>query len=283
MLCILIASTSWSQIKFSLKQMPDGSSWGVYVKTCNSVSPSGNTITGSGQVTIVLPMGNDIRGIVNHAGLWNENATVSGPDEEPNKNYVSVGFISDSPQILHSTTEETLLFSFGTTGNAPGDPQLIENGADPFTVFPNSVHSNPGNEMSVLDIGVSPVGYYNYEGNYVDDAGCPTVVDTTVIDVPDTTGNENPTSTLDQLNQEKYFTLSPNPTSEWITINFAGAWSEGKGNVNLWTATGISIGRLEQNGQGKMTFNVGALPNGMYFVSYETDGKVMQQERFMKQ
>ncbi len=285
-LCLLITFTAWSQLKLSLQQLPDGTSWGVYVNTCNAVSPSSNTITGSGQVTILLPLGNDISDLVNHAGLWDENATVSGPEEAPGLNYISIGFISDSPQIVYMPGEGTLLFSFSVEGNAPGEPQLIDNETDPFADFPNSLNSNPGNEMSVLDIGTVPVGYYYYTGNYTgaDDAGCAGVVDTTIVDPPDTTGgNGNPTSTLEQMNEEKYFTLAPNPTSEWITLHFGARSVKTNGQIKLWTASGISIGQLAKNGQSRMTLNVGALPNGLYFLSYESEGRLLQQERFMKQ
>ncbi len=284
-LCILLTSTAWSQLKFSLQQLPDGASWGVYVNICDDISPSANTITGSGQVTLLLPLGNDISDLVNHAGLWNENATVSGPEEAPDKNYISIGFISDSPQIFFSPGEKTLLFSFSVAGNAVESPQLIDNENDPFADFPNSMNSNPGNEMSVLDIGSQPVGYYYYTGNYIDgDVGCSGVVDTTIVEPTDTTGgSDDPTPTLDQINEEQYFTLAPNPTSEWVTLHFDARSVKANGQIKLWTGNGISIGQLSKNGQSKMTLNVGALPNGLYLLSYESEGKLLQQERFMKQ
>ena len=204
--------------------MPDAGVYGVYVKPCGDIMPSASTITGSAQVTVVLPIGNDIKDLSLYAGVWQQNATVSGPEESPNKNYISFGFLTDSPQILLEVGKETLLFTFEIDGNAT-EPKLMDNNQDPFAVFPNSLNTNPGNEMSILDIGASPVGYYYYAGNYFDDdpKSCTVTVDTTNTETTDTTSNngETPTSTLDEIGEEFYFTLSPNPTSQWIKVDFS--------------------------------------------------------------
>ena len=140
--------------------MPDAYTYGVYVKPCGDLMPSTNTITGTAQVTIVLPLGNNVTELTPTAGVWVDGGTVSGPVEAPNNNYFFFGFLSDDPQIQYSTEEATLLFTFKVEGTA--EPELFRNGEDPFGIFPNSMNSNPGNEISVIDVGVSPVGYYYY-------------------------------------------------------------------------------------------------------------------------
>ena len=265
--CIVLTSTAWAQLKLNIKQIPNSTDWGVYVQPCDDVMPSSNTITGSAQVTVVVPVGNDIENIASHHGHWAENATVSGPDESPTKNYISIGFITDSPQIVYEVGNETLLFSFEMTGAVVDDPELIENDLDPFAVFPNSVNSNPGNEISVLDIGASPIGYYYYSGNYVEgeDNNCTTVIDTTIINPQDSTMNDDPTATVEEIMDKIVFSLAPNPTSEWITVKFNIHAANKEGTIRLWTASGISIGQLEKSKQSDMTLNVGGLAQRIIF------------------
>ncbi len=286
LILLCFSALGFSQIKFSIKQLPNSEEWGVFARACQTISPSGNTITGSAQVTVVLPLGSDIEAFTNHAGLWEENATVSGPTEAPGKNFISFGFLSDSPQIVYNTEEETLLFSFTISENQNVLPKLIDNENDLFAKFPNSTNSNPGNEISVIDIGIAPVGYYSYTGNFsfegLDD--CFEVVDTTIVTPPDTSGNgENPTATLEPIKHKNCFTLAPNPTSNWLSVQFLALYFNSNGTIRLWTTNGVAIGELAKNGQSKVTLNVAALPSGIYFLSYESEGKLLQQERFIKQ
>ena len=146
---IFLTATAFSQLKFEVKSMPDAYTFGVYVKPCGDVMPSANTITGTGQATVILPVGSNVTNLIAVSGVWVENSSVSGPAEAPNNNYFSYGFLADSPQIVYQAGEETLLFTFKVEGG--GQPTMLDNDNDPFAIFPNSLGSNPGNEMSVID------------------------------------------------------------------------------------------------------------------------------------
>ena len=273
-ICILLSTTAWSQLKLNIKQLPNTQHWGVYVKPCGDIDPTANTITGSAQVTAVLPIGCDIENLVQHAGHWTENASVSGPEESPTKNYISFGFLIDNPHILLQKGKETLLFSFDINGPHDAVPYLIDNENDPFAALPNSVTTNPGNEISILDMGTDPVGYYFYSGNYIDDE------DVTCNDGP----GDNPTPTSEEVASEEFFSISPNPAVDWIKVDFnAHIDMQEEGAIHLWAANGIALGELEKSTQNGMTLNVAALSPGMYFISYEMDGEVLQRERFVKQ
>ena len=145
-------------------------------------------------------------------------------------------------------------------------------------MIPNSVNSNFGNDLAVIDFGTEPVSYYNYNGNYTDDdpASCSTEIDTTG------NGGENPTSTLEEEAAAFHFSVSPNPASNWLKLDFSKESSNEQGMVRLWTTSGISIGEKERDGQHKMKWNVSNLPSGLYYMSFEADGRVLQRERFMK-
>ena len=161
-------------LEFKLQLMADNSTWGVFVKPDLSISPSGRTMTGSGQVTLVVPAEFTYRKFRNHGGTWIENARVNNPTEAPGMSYVSFGFVTDEPQIDLIPNQETLLFTFTSDVMSIS---LIDNDNDPFAA-PNSYNSNPGNDLGVIDLGNSDgMLYYIYAGNY----GTPSVSNTEVL------------------------------------------------------------------------------------------------------
>ncbi|RMG86300.1 MAG: hypothetical protein D6714_04455 [Bacteroidetes bacterium] len=154
-----------AQLECTIKIMEDGSTYGVYVRPMAEISPSPLAVTGTGQITVVVPTGFEITDFKCAGGLWLQNARVNAPAENPGKDYVTFGFSYDEPPILYVSGQETLLFSF-KNGNEYTEPiALIDNETDPFAQIPNSVGCNPGNELSVFD---APRGkaVYRYYGNY---------------------------------------------------------------------------------------------------------------------
>lgn len=345
-----------AQLRLKIEALPGGEAWGVFVKPCSEVIPTNNTITGSGQVTIHFPKGLTFMGFAPFSGNWNVNATVVGPVEAPNKTYVSIGFLSDNPKIVYHPDFETLLFTFKLAGTGAKNPELLENGVDPFDHLPNSMGTNPGNELGVIDFGIIPTGFYDYSGIYTNDffscnATNPqdttttnpqdtTVInpqdtttvnpqdtstinpqdttttnpqDTTVILPQDTTSNpqdttisspsdtskldsdiasidhgdtEQPgsttTGTLDAVKPEPFFKASPNPAFDWVTVTFFDE-APAEGYVRLWSINGSVIGTLMRGSHDSLKLNIERLSSGLYFLSYEKDGKVVQRERIIKQ
>ena len=167
--CIFSASTLFCQpenainaLNFKLELMSDNQTWGVFVISGELINPSTRTSTGSGQVTLVVPVGFSYANLRNHGGTWVENARVNGPMEAPDKTYISFGFVTDEPKIMLYPNEETLLFTFTTT-DLHSEIYLIDNVNDPFAT-PNSYGSNPGNDLGILDFG-NPGGMQTYAYN----------------------------------------------------------------------------------------------------------------------
>ncbi len=146
--------------------MPDGTKWGIYVSPQPGTVPSSNTITGSGQITMVAPLNFAIVDFNPVSGFWQSNAVINGPTENPTKTYISFGLMNDVPKIVYSPTTPTLLFTFRKAANyCPDELYLIENTVDPFDQLPNSANSNPGNEITVIDFGTTPPSIFEYGTN----------------------------------------------------------------------------------------------------------------------
>ena len=170
---VLGFSSLYAQLELKL-QLMDEDTWGVYVKPAAGVTPDSSTITGSGQVTVVMPNGFNWTALSSVSGLWQANATVAAPIEDPTRQYVSFGLVQAEPNypIYYTAGVETLLFTFDRVDPCPDTLFLIDCGtpteSDPFCP-PNSVNSNPGNDLSVIEFN-GGITYYNYTDNYAPSA-----------------------------------------------------------------------------------------------------------------
>ena len=96
---IVACNFAAAQIHLKVEAIPGAAnSYGVYALVCDNVLPSGNTITGSGQVTVKFPSGLSFSNLTTLAGTWTQNALVANPAEAPGKVYVSIGFLGDNPK-----------------------------------------------------------------------------------------------------------------------------------------------------------------------------------------
>jgi len=139
-----------------------------------SINPSTNTMTGTGQVTLVVPTGFTFNNFTSIKGQWSNPPTiVKAPVENPNFDYISVGLLSDGGfpnNIQYVTGQETALFRLVRTSACIGPVTLIELD-DPFYA-PNSAGSNPGNDIGVIDIGRPGFPFYVWFANYGFAPGC---------------------------------------------------------------------------------------------------------------
>jgi hypothetical protein len=164
-----------AQLHFKLQLMQDDTAkWGVYMRLDTTgigvPGTDGELQLGSGQVTLVAPNGFMPGPVENFKGTWTQNARVNGPTENPDYDYISYGWQVDFPKMdsLGDFNEEILLFTIERSGDCPDTLYLIDNGNDPFDVFPNSAGTNPGNDLSIYDFKTATL--YNWSGNYAPSA-----------------------------------------------------------------------------------------------------------------
>ena len=245
-----------SQIEFSLKLNYDSTKWGVFAKPAAVITPSSNTLTGSGQVTVVAPKGFVVTGIHNYGGTWSQNARSNSPDENPDFDYISFGLSSDFPKILYQQGFETLLFSFANTGPCPDTLHLMAND-DPFS-SPNSAGSNPNNEILVIDSGRDENYFYSKNYDLCAWACKP-------CDLPGNTSSSN------HLPVESGIVIYPNPTFGNVTIESAFT-SEKVTNVTVTDFSGTIVFRKDLISN---SVDLSHLPVGIYFFNMLTESEVI--------
>ncbi|MFK7978666.1 MAG: hypothetical protein AB8G86_01675, partial [Saprospiraceae bacterium] len=159
--------TSFAQIEFTLQLEADGETYTVYAKPPAEAIISTNTITGTGQVTLVVPSGFQLIDFQKLGAEWDGGTTrVSQPIEDPEHDYISFGLLGDRvPKAVYTPGQETALFSFKSEGGCVGLLRLIDNRTDVFAQLPNSENSNPGNELGIIDLDNS-LTRFRYTQNY---------------------------------------------------------------------------------------------------------------------
>ncbi|RME01650.1 MAG: hypothetical protein D6816_12045, partial [Bacteroidetes bacterium] len=164
LILIIGARDSFAQLELRVGKLSDGETYAVYVQPDSTISPSGSTITGTGQITLVVPAGFTYSNFTNVSGIWSINSVVHSPIENPDYDYISVGLSVDNG-ISYASGMETMLFKLKRTSDCNGEVHLIADD-DPFNILPNSVGTNPGNDLSVIDIGTPGLPSYFYTGIY---------------------------------------------------------------------------------------------------------------------
>jgi hypothetical protein len=142
----------------------------VYMRP--NADPKAPNLTLTAQVTLKVPHATGLnRFTVSNlvsavpGTLWNPNSRIDSPVEDPNADYISfvVSFSGGDHGIYEwSAGKEVKVFSFRNTGDCRGVVRLIDNNTDPFNKLPNSVGTNPGNQIDVLGIDRNNAYIRNY-------------------------------------------------------------------------------------------------------------------------
>lgn len=246
---LFFSTTASAQLQTKLQWMPEDNLWGIFVRTDSTISPSQNILLGSGQITVVAPTGFEVTNMISYLGSWVLNARANGPDENEEKDYISFGIRLVEKVTQLSANGETLILTFSSIDNdCPTSLYLIEND-DPFvTTVPNSMRTNPGNDLRMVDVG-QEAAIYSYQGNYeLDSWNC---------------NNNEVTTSLEEIKRREMIKVYPNPFVNQITFE---AKMDGK-RPNLQIKITDNIGRLIHNEKmttNKIQLNVQS-ENALYF------------------
>ena len=136
-----------AQIKIGLVQNESSNQVEFYMIHEDASFKSDNTFLGTGQITVLVDTGTDLENVRSISGVWMKNAHVKSPKENVGKDYISFGFPAGM-QIPLAGDQPTLLFVADLIGSS--QVELIGTD-DPFAQLPNSVNTNPGNELTMID------------------------------------------------------------------------------------------------------------------------------------
>lgn len=229
---LFFSTTLSAQLYTKLQWMPEDNLWGIFVKADSTISPSQEILLGSGQVTVVAPTGFEVTDVNSYMGTWVLNARVNSPEENSDKDYISFGIRLSEKISQLGQYEETLILTFSSLNNdCPSSLYLIER-EDPFvTTIPNSMNTNPGNDLQMVDIGQG-AAIYSYQGNYALDGWDCNAVDASSM-----------TTSLEDIKRREMIKVYPNPFVDQIVFE---ANMEGK-QPNLQIKITDNIGRLIHN------------------------------------
>jgi len=229
---LFFSTTASAQLHTKLQWMPEDNLWGIFVRPDSSIAPSQDILLGSGQVTVVAPTGFEVTNMISYMGTWVLNARVNSPIENRDKDYISFGIRLSERVTQLGQYEETLILTFSSVNNdCPTSLSLIEE-EDPFVVAnPNSLNTNPGNDLQMVDIGRG-AAIYSYLGNYaLDSWNCNAVV------------ADSLTTSLEDIKRREMIKVYPNPFVDQIIFE---AKMGGK-RPNLQVKITDNIGRLIHN------------------------------------
>jgi len=263
-------TNSSAQLYTKLQWMPNDNHWGVFVKADSSIQPTRNILLGSGQLTVVVPTGFKLGEMQSHMGSWIENARANAPIENPEKDYISFGIqLSESINQL-GNNREALILTFNEASGAcpPTSLNLIE-ADDPFVAAsPNSLNTNPGNDLQMIDIG-NARSIYRYEGNYaLNNGNC--------------NMEENVTTSLDELDNRQIINIFPNPFEEEVT--FEVLQRNSKANLQLLIQDNMGkIIHQQQLIDSHLKINISAAPALYIYQIMDLDsGKLLRTGKLLK-
>lgn len=227
LLSLFFSTSTSAQLHMKLQWMPQDSVWGVFVKADTTVQPSQNILLGSGQVTIVAPSGFGIENMTSYMGSWVQNARANSPKENEAMDYISFGIRISEPITELGEYDEALILTFSATNlDCPSSLSLIEN-EDPFAQSPNSLNTNPGNDLQMVDLG-NERAIYQYVANYELEAwNCNST-------------DDNISTSVEDFVREKIVKVFPNPFNEQLVFEMVEKRSNGNLQIQLYD----NLGRL---------------------------------------
>ncbi|MEM6319796.1 MAG: T9SS type A sorting domain-containing protein [Bacteroidota bacterium] len=255
-----LAQMSIGQVKFKLTQLADGKTYQVSLISEETYDNPMN-VTSTAQVTIKAPTkGFEVDQIFNlqEGVVWEPNSLTEAPDEAPEFDYISFGLVSQGTgKIFYQAGVEIPLFAFTNFLTCQGEISLIDNLTDPFSP-PNSRTVNVGNQITIL--GAKGDAYI---GNMSEDA---------VLCEGNLTDIEIIEKAALQLN------LFPNPTADFVTVQFNWTRANTSANVAVFNMNGDIVrkeGTAILNGQNDVNLDISGLAAGNYFVEiYGEDWKI---------
>jgi len=240
--------------------------------------------TATAQITVKAPAGlftmEDFRSLTPNVE-WNMNSRIDSPAEAPAYDYLSFTLVTSGLEPMEFVKgKPTKLFCFKNATTCSGMVSLMDNKTDAF-LPPNSRNINVGNS-----IGVHGARGEAYTGNVSDKAfACDYGITPTQLVVTDTKKEEVVESQAIAETIEAYTDIFPNPTNQLLNVKFSWDKTVGEKEVLLYNNLGKLVQLYEEkvlHGDNHLTFDIAALPSGIYNVFLIEKGERIVLGKVMK-
>jgi len=213
---------------------------------------------------------------------WIMNSRVDSPAEAPGYDYLSFTLVTSGLEPLEFVKgTPTKLFCFTNSTNCTGMISLMDNATDAF-LPPNSRNINVGNS-----IGVHGAKGEAYTGNVSNKAfACDYgIKPPTQLVVTDSKKEETVEPQTVKETLEAYTDIFPNPTNQQLNIKFSWDKTAGEKSILLFNNLGKQVQLYEEKvllGDNHLTFDIAALPSGIYNVFLMEKGERIVLGKVMK-
>lgn len=268
LMSLLFSTYCSGQVYFKLSQSEDEKTYIVSMIPEVSLESPMNMVSTS-QVTLRIPANKNF--VVNNLTTdlegvrWQESYVAESPKEAPGYEYISFGLSSlASRSFSFNVGEEVELFRFENLGECPGLVSLVDNEQDEF-VYPNSKSVSISNGITVLGLGTGAY-YGNIEAGSV---GCASLVNKEV----------------EILDLEASVSLSPNPTSDFLKVEFSNPEDFKKQELKIYNLEGQMVHSQSverSSGLHNADINVKNWNSGSYLIYIENDKGITKGNRFVK-
>lgn len=196
---------------------------------------------------------------------WVMNSRINSPAEAPDYDYLSFTLVTTGLEPIDFVKgKATKLFCFKNATACTGMVSLMDNKIDAF-LPPNSRNANVGNS-----IGVHGARGEAYIGNVNNKAfACDYGITPTQLVVTDSKKDETVEPQPVKETLEAYTDIYPNPTNQQLNIKFSWDKTGGEKEIALYNNLGKLVEVHEEKvviGDNHLTFDIAALPSGIYNV-----------------
>jgi hypothetical protein len=275
-------------VSLRVKKLDGNIGWSVWVKADESFTETPYQLPTSGKVTLVAPAGFAFQGLTSHnGGKWKTGKVFFNPPQDPGKVYVEFNLTPNHNPLELTPGSERLLFTFSVVNGCPSSLALMDS-IVPAGFFPNQF-TGFGGGLSAENVP------FHFCGNNIQDTWlCPLSIaapngDNTIAvgqslelqpsDVELDLG-QTPAAVVAPAN---YFGVAPNPTRGIVTVAFDEKLAGKIAALRLWNLQGQLLLQELTDNEVTHRLDLGNTVPGIYFLTLEVDGKLLQREKIIVQ
>ena len=273
-------------VELKLQYLPAKAAWAVKLRAKPGTPATTNNIVTAAGITLVAPQSFEYQNFTSKKGVWELSGTLENPAENPGMKYLTFELQPGVVSLNLLPWTETTLFTFKKAGDCP-DSLYLMNGMTPQGLQPNEIKGQGqafGQTHSIQLCGVYGLEAWSCLSPAPPDQ---LPVETDIqLQVADEIKTAKGLALDDRKNalpgNPAWFQISPNPATDWLDVSLKNDWPQSNATLRLLNLQGQLLHRENLPGSSQIRLDLTALQPGIYFLTLEADGKVVQRERVVK-